>query len=116
MGNAQAGRLMRRVRRPKKHEGLLQRLKGDEGPFDTLAEILTFAAAYGYASDAREPFSETNEAIDWEVFQNLGARSLVAMLAASTTDEIEILGDEHGDDRLCDGSEPARPFQPHFVP
>lgn len=91
---------LRRVRRPAQHEDLVQRLVGDEGPFSTLAEVLTFAAAFGYANDRREVFTNTGQAIDFEVFDRLGASALVDMLAASVHDDVTILSDDGADDRL----------------
>lgn len=91
---------MRRVKRPAHHEQLLKRLAGDEGPFGTLAEVLTFAAGLGYAEGRREPLTASGEQIDFDVFQRLGAEGFIDMLAAAVHDDVTILSDEKGDDRL----------------
>lgn len=91
---------MRRVRRPAEHEQMLKRLAGDEGPFSTLAEVLTFAAGLGYAEGRRVAYQSSGDQIDFEVFQRLGAEPFVEMLAAAAHDDVNILGSERADERL----------------
>jgi dnd system-associated protein 4 len=91
----------RRVRRPKDKEPVLTALVNEPegGPFTTFREVLVFAAALGVASNRRVPFEPTSEPIPWEVFGNT-ATPTMDMIAAVTTEEPEILGDDRIDDRL----------------
>jgi dnd system-associated protein 4 len=91
---------MRRVRRPAQHEALLKHLAGDEGPFGTLAEVLTFAAGLGYAEGRREPLDASGEQIDFDVFQRLGVDGFIDMLSAAVNEDVAILSAEKSDDRL----------------
>jgi len=92
--------MIRRVRRPAEHEQLMKRLTGDEGPFSTLAEVLTFAAGLGYAEGRREPFTAVGDAIDFDVFQRLGVEGFIDMLAAAVHEDVTILGPDQSDARL----------------
>lgn len=92
--------MIRRVRRPAQHEQLIKRLAGEEGPFSTLAEVLTFAAGLGYAEGRREPFSASGEQIDFDVFQRLGVEGFIDMLAAAVHEDVSILGPDRADERL----------------
>jgi dnd system-associated protein 4 len=92
--------MMRRVRRPTGHEALLKRLASDEGPFSTLAEVLTFAAAVGYSEGRREAFTASGEQIDFDIFERLGADRLIDMLAATVNEDVAILGPSQADERL----------------
>ncbi|MGI8429239.1 MAG: DNA phosphorothioation-associated protein 4 [Solirubrobacteraceae bacterium] len=91
---------MRRVRRPAQHEQLMKRLAGDEGPFTTLAEVLTFTAGLGYAAGRREPLAASGEQIDFDVFQRLGVEGFIDMLAGAVHDDVTILGPAMSDERL----------------
>ncbi|MGE3795242.1 MAG: DNA phosphorothioation-associated protein 4 [Dehalococcoidia bacterium] len=91
---------MRRVRRPAEHEALMKRLASDEGPFGTLAEVLTFAAGLGFAEGRREPLGASGEQIDFDVFQRLGVEGFIDMLAAAVHDDVTILSAEKADARL----------------
>jgi dnd system-associated protein 4 len=92
--------MMRRVRRPASHEALVQRLQSDEGPFSTLAEVLTFAAAVGYSEGRREAFTASGHEIDFDTFERLGADRLIDMLAAAVNEDVAILGPSRADERL----------------
>lgn len=78
----------------------MKRLAGEEGPFSTLAEVLTFAAGLGYSEGQREPFSASGEQIDFDVFQRLGVEGFIDMLAAAVHEDVSILGPQRADDRL----------------
>jgi dnd system-associated protein 4 len=88
----------RRVRRPRDKDELLTTLV-EEGPFTTFREALVFASALGVAAQRRVPFDQTSEPIPWEVFGNTAAPTM-DMIAAVTSDEIDILADDRIDDRL----------------
>jgi dnd system-associated protein 4 len=92
--------MIRRVRRPVQHEQLIKRLASDEGPFSTLAEVLTFAAGLGYAEGRREEFSGSGDQIDFDVFQRLGVEGFIEMLAAAVHEDVGILSRERADERL----------------
>jgi dnd system-associated protein 4 len=89
----------RRVRRPKDKEELFSTLVED-GPFTTFREALVFGAALGVASQRRVPFDQTLEPIPWEVFGNTANEATMDMIAAVTTDDMNILADDGIDDRL----------------
>lgn len=92
---------MRRVRRPTDKGELLTRLV-DSNPFSTFREALIFAAALGYSHDRRSGFDKSDEAIPWEVFSGAQGTELIDMIAATSDDDLEILGDdeERSDQRL----------------
>jgi dnd system-associated protein 4 len=78
----------------------MKRLASDEGPFGTLAEVLTFAAGLGYAEGRREPLGASGEQIDFDVFQRLGVEGFIDMLAAAVRADVTILSAEKVDERL----------------
>lgn len=82
------------------HRELMKRLAGDEGPFSTLAEVLTFAAAFGFSEGRREPLAGIEEPIDYDVFQRMDAEGFINMLAASEDENVGILGPDMDDERL----------------
>ena len=57
----------RRVRRPRQHRELLERLQQSDSAFRSYRDILLFAAGVGYSRQRREPFEGTDEAIRWDV-------------------------------------------------
>lgn len=92
-----------RVRRPKQHAELLDRLTSESGnPFKSYYETLTFCAGLGYARNKQVAFDKHDEPIRWAVFQDNidGVDALVDMLAASSTEEVEMLAPEREDDRM----------------
>lgn len=92
-----------RIRRPKAHAKLLERLcEGSGKPFNHFYEVLVFSAALGFARGRRVPFEESDEPIRWEQFEVIdGAVPLVDMLAvAAITDDREILSAEREEMRL----------------
>jgi dnd system-associated protein 4 len=100
---------MRRVRRPKDKEALLNLLIDRErgGPFATYKDILVFAAALGFANGRREPFTQTSEPIDWSVFSGFGDAALVDMISIAMDERLELLAGNHDDDRLTQFEEYA---------
>jgi dnd system-associated protein 4 len=94
---------VRRVRRPKQLESLMDRLTNpkDSGPFDTYRDLLGFAAALGFARNRSQQFEHSSEPIAWETFVNRqGNEALVNMLAAVISDDADILSPGRADDRL----------------
>lgn len=90
-----------RVRRPPDKEELLDRLV-DGNPFQTLREAIVFAAALGFARGRREPFAGTGgDPIRWELFREVGADSLAAMMAAVATDDVSVCAPDRVDERLA---------------
>lgn len=92
----------RRVRRPKDREDLLNRLtdRDQGGPFQSYKDALVFAAALGYASGRREPFTQSGEAIDWSVFSGFGDEAMVNMIPVADAGDLGSLASEQFDDRL----------------
>ncbi len=88
-----------RVRRPRDKENLLKRLL-DGNPFQTYREALVFAAALGFARERREPFTDSEEPIRWELFREVDADALAAMIAAITSDEVGILSPDRIDEQI----------------
>ncbi len=88
-----------RVRRPADKDDLIKSLINDQ-PFATMAEALVFAAALGYARGKRIPFDQSAEQVPWPVFANMASVALIPMLAAASSDDINVLGDDRSDDRL----------------
>jgi dnd system-associated protein 4 len=92
-----------RIRRPKAHAKLLERLcEGSGNPFNHFYEVLVFSAALGFARDQRIPFEDSDEPIRWEQFEVIdGATPLVDMLAvAAISEEREILSAEREETRF----------------
>lgn len=92
-----------RIRRPKAHAELLERLcEGSGNPFNHLYEALVFSAALGFARGERKPFDETDEPIRWEQFTVIdGVTALVDMLAvAVVSGEPEILATAAEEQRI----------------
>lgn len=71
-----------RVRRPERHEVLIQQLRNDAG-FPAMRDVLLFAAGVGYAHGRRVPFDKSGEPIRYEILTNDAlAEPFVSMLAA----------------------------------
>lgn len=85
---AQATANLRRVRRPKDKEELIQRLVGGpDGPFGEIRDALTFAAALGFKEGRRVEFTGSGGDIRWETFKNRrGTEVLVGMVAVADRD------------------------------
>jgi dnd system-associated protein 4 len=92
----------RRVRRPKDKEAVIQRLiDGTEGPFGEIRDVLTFAAAFGYAAGRRDPFESSGEAIRWETFKNRrGTEILVAMLALAGSEDPGVVSERRFEEQI----------------
>jgi dnd system-associated protein 4 len=100
VSGAQATPAIRRVRRPRDKDALLQQLT-QEGPFADYRDALTFAAALGWYEQRRVPFEASSEPIRWDTMINRrGTEALVNMLAAADDGDPEILGDDRFEDRL----------------
>jgi dnd system-associated protein 4 len=92
-----------RIRRPKAHAELLERLcEGSGNPFNHFYEALVFASAVGFTRNQRKPFDDSDEPIRWEQFMVIdGAAALVDMLAvAAVEDQREILSGEAEETRF----------------
>lgn len=81
-----------RVRRPERHEVLIQQLRNDAG-FPAMRDALLFAAGVGFAQGRRVPFDKSGEPIRYEILTSDAlAEPFVSMLAAvSTEGDPEIL-------------------------
>ena len=76
-----------RVRRPERHELLIQSLLS-EARFPAMRDVLLFAAALGYSANRRAPFEKSGEPIRYEILVNEAqADPFVCMLAAVTKPE-----------------------------
>jgi dnd system-associated protein 4 len=75
-----------RVRRPERHEVLIQQLRNDAG-FPAFRDVLLFAAGVGFAQGRRVPFGRSAEPIRYEILTNDAlAEPFVSMLAAVTSE------------------------------
>jgi dnd system-associated protein 4 len=90
-----------RIRRPKAHAELLDKLcEGAGNPFTHLYEALLFAASLGFARETREPFQESDEPVRWEQFMNIdGSEELVDMLAAAASEDKEVMSEASAEQR-----------------
>ena len=81
-----------RVRRPERHEVLIQTLL-KEARFPAMRDVLLFSAALGYSAGRRVPFEKSGEPIRYEALvSEAQADAFVSMLAAVTVhDDPEIL-------------------------
>ena len=90
-----------RVRRPDKHETLIQALKDDAG-FPALRDVLVYSAVIGFEQGRRLPFDKSGEPIRYDIL--LGspyAETIVNMLAATChPDDAEILDDSRLGERI----------------
>lgn len=91
-----------RVRRPKRHEVLIQQMK-DECGFSTLRDVMLFAAAVGRTQERRAPFDEHVEPIRYETFVDpTYADTLVNMIAAvEFAEDAEILSSDRLAERVA---------------
>jgi len=71
----------------------------EEGPFETRAAALTFAAALGYREGRRMPFEKWDKDIRWGIFKEEGKAFLADLISAAESSEIAIMRDERGPER-----------------
>ena len=84
-----------RVRRPERHEVLIQQLRNDAG-FPAMRDVMLFAAGVGFGQGRRVPFDKSGEPIRYEILTNDAlAEPFVSMLAAVT---------KEGDPEILDAS------------
>jgi dnd system-associated protein 4 len=87
----------RRVRIPKDKDAFISRLtRSDEypnGPFRLRADVINFAAVYGYSKKARRPFEEAVDPIRAEVFERQGYATVMYLLAIAETGDPAILAE-----------------------
>jgi len=72
---------------------------GEQGPFETRAGVIAFAAAYGYREGQRESFERGTKDIRWSVFQEEGKSFIADLIAAAEVADLAIMRDERGPDR-----------------
>lgn len=87
-----------RVYLPSDREAVITFLN-DEGPFETRAAVIAFAAAFGYREGRRIPFERGSKDIRWSVFQEEGKSFIADLIAAAEGPNLTIMRDEHGADR-----------------
>ena len=83
----------RRVRPPKRLQELSERLI-DNGPFQSKQKALMFAAAVGVYLDKRAPFSSSDTAIRWDIFERNNDDTFIYALAIAETGGLGILSDD----------------------
>jgi dnd system-associated protein 4 len=90
------------IRRPLHHEGHMQNLIGELGPFETMRDALVFCAALGFSKGRREEFAPHANSIAWgtmagnQYFEQI----LLLLTAAVSKDVPEQLGDDAIRDRV----------------
>jgi dnd system-associated protein 4 len=90
-----------RVRRPLRHEVLVQQMRNDAG-FPTYRDVLLFAAGLGVMQQRRVPFDETAEPIRYDTLTDPSfAEALINMIAAiEYPDDANIMSTELLAERL----------------
>jgi dnd system-associated protein 4 len=71
----------------------------EEGPFETRAAAVAFAAALGYYRGRREPVERGPKDIRWGVFQEERKSFIADLIAAAESDDIAIMRPERGAER-----------------
>lgn len=89
----------RRIRPPREHEKLIDRLV-DGGLFETKQAAMMFAAALGKRFTGRKPLGPAGEGIRWHIFQNAGDEAFVNSLALAEREDVNVLDPDEavGDD------------------
>lgn len=89
------------IRRPDRHEGLIENLLSEVGIFSTMRDVLVFSACVGFSKDRQEGFDPAPNPIAWETMSNNSLfESIVMMIAASVSaDNPEFLGDSFAKER-----------------
>lgn len=93
----------RRIRQPKDKAALIEQLLHDnDGPFTTKAEVMIFAAAFGWSRNRRESFTESLEPIRYYVIARTPAVDsfIKALGVLAYPDQPQILSAERVDDRI----------------
>lgn len=93
----------RRVRRPNSHDDLLNKLTDKEksGIFETYKDALLFAASLGAFKGKSKSFDKSSEPIDYGIFSKRSDNeAIIHLLAIYKRNDIEILSDEHADERV----------------
>jgi dnd system-associated protein 4 len=88
-----------RVRRPKKYEELMTNLK-DSGSFETLKDVLVYAASLGLQKNTREEFKETSEPINLHIFSGTFDVMVLNLIAIKESGDPRIMANERSDDRV----------------
>jgi len=86
----------RRIRPPKEHEKLIDKLV-DEGTFETKQAVMMFAASLGKRFTGRKPLGSPGEGIRWHIFEKAGDEAFVNSLALMEREDINILDPEAGE-------------------
>lgn len=93
---------LRRVKRPKDKEDVIDRLRAKSGgAFAEIRDVLLFAAAVGFSEGRFEPFEASAETIRWDTFINRWfAEDLVRLIAVAHSDDKEIASSARIGDQL----------------
>lgn len=92
-----------RVRRPRAHEPLIEQLlAGNDGVFESKAEVMLFAAALGWSHERSEPFERGIDPIRFSVFEKMyQAETFIESLAVlNEPGNPEVLSEESLPDRI----------------
>lgn len=94
---------LRRVRRPKDKEDLIERLRVKSGgAFADIRDVILFAATVGFSERRFEPFDATSEPIRWDTFINRWfSEDLVRLIAVAHSDEKEVAASDRIMDQLA---------------
>jgi dnd system-associated protein 4 len=97
--------MARRVRIPLEHEDFVRSLAGvvadggGEGVFESMAEVLAFAAYFGFSQGKRVPLNEISRKIDPIRAEYLPSNA-IDVLALLQTKGMEVFGEEAEDERF----------------
>jgi dnd system-associated protein 4 len=79
---------------------MLRLVQGTDSVFTTFADLLCFAACLGYSRGLNSPFDSSLEPVPWHIFENSGKDSVVNLIAAVSSDDFGIVGQDRFDEKL----------------
>ncbi len=88
-----------RVRRPKKYEDFMAELK-DSGAFETLKDILVFAACLGLRRNQRASFKEAAESINLQTFGAEFDKMVFNTIAIKETGDPFVMANNRSDESV----------------
>lgn len=88
-----------RVRRPKKYDEFMSELK-NRGSFETLKDILVFAACLGISKSKRESFKDAAEPINLQTFGAEFDRMVINSIAIKETGDPMVMAKSRSDESI----------------
>jgi len=88
-----------RVKRPYQYEKLMDQLK-DAGPFETLKDVMVFAACLGLSKNRKNCFKKTSEPIALSIFSGDYDKMVINTIAIKDTNDPFIMGNDRINERI----------------